>query len=125
MPKFFRVDRIVAMTEHRERFTLERKYDFDEGDLREKNQFLFPGKTEKIRFSFSGLSVQAILDRLLTAKVVEQNGNTSMIEAEVNHGRGIVMYLLSQGAWVKVLSPQSLVEEMQEELRQMCSAYDI
>ncbi len=35
------------------------------------------------------------------------------------------MYLLSQGAWVKVLSPQSLVEEMQEELRQMCSAYDI
>jgi len=115
----------VAMTEHRERFTLERKYDFDEGDLREKNQFLFPGKTEKIRFSFSGLSVQAILDRLPTAKVVEQNGNTSMIEAEVNHGRGIVMYLLSQGAWVKVLSPQSLVEEMQEELRQMCSAYDI
>ena len=99
--------------------------DFDEGDLREKNQFLFPGKTEKIRFSFSGLSVQAILDRLPTAKVVEQNGNTSMIEAEVNHGRGIVMYLLSQGAWVKVLSPQSLVEEMQEELRQMCSAYDI
>ena len=145
LPKFFRVDRIVAMTEHRERFTLERKYDFDEvalvkvilsftlerkydfdeGDLREKNQFLFPGKTEKIRFSFSGLSVQAILDRLPTAKVVEQNGNTSMIEAEVNHGRGIVMYLLSQGAWVKVLSPQSLVEEMQEELRQMCSAYDI
>ena len=125
LPKFFRVDRIVAMTEQRERFTLERKYDFDEGDLREKNQFLFPGKTEKIRFSFSGLSVQAILDRLPTAKVVEQNGNTSMIEAEVNHGRGIVMYLLSQGAWVKVLSPQSLVEEMQEELRQMCSAYDI
>ena len=125
LPKFFRVDRIVAMTEHRERFTLERKYDFDEGDLREKNQFLFPGKTEKIRFSFSGLSVQAILDRLPTAKVVEQNGNTSKIEAEVNHGRGIVMYLLSQGAWVKVLSPQSLVEEMQEELRQMCSAYDI
>ena len=68
--------------------------------------------------------MQAILDRLPTAKVVEQNGNTSMIEAEVNHGRGIVMYLLSQGAWGKVLSPQSLVEEMQEELRQMCSAYD-
>ena len=61
----------------------------------------------------------------VSAKVVEQNGNTSMIEAEVNHGRGIVMYLLSQGAWVKVLSPQSLVEEMQEELLQMCSAYDI
>ena len=124
LPKFFRADRIVSMTEHQEHFTLERKYDFDEGDLREKNQFLFPGKTERIRFAFSGLSVQAILDRLPTAKVVEQNGRTSIIEAEVNHGRGIIMYLLSQGAWGKVLSPQSLVDEMQEELHQMLALYE-
>ena len=42
LPKFFRADRIVSMTEHQEHFTLERKYDFDEGDLREKNQFFVP-----------------------------------------------------------------------------------
>lgn len=121
--KYFRVDRISAMMEHRENFQLDRKYDFDEGDLREKNQFMFPGENIKIRFAFSGLSVQAILDRLPTAKIVEKNGNTSIIEAEVNHGRGIIMYLLSQGSWVKVLSPQSLVEEMQEELEKMQSYY--
>ena len=34
------------------------------------------------------------------------------------------MYLLSQGAWVKVLSPQSLVDEMQEELHQMLALYE-
>lgn len=121
--KYFRVDRIVSIVTHRERFSLKREYDFDEGDLREKNQFMFPGKTEKIRFSFSGLSVQAILDRLPTAKVVEKNGKESIIEAEVNHGRGIIMYLLSQGAWVKVLSPQSLVDEIREELQKMQSFY--
>lgn len=121
--KYFRVDRISAMMEHRENFQLDRKYDFDEGDLREKNQFMFPGENIKIRFAFSGLSVQAILDRLPTAKIVEKNGNTSIIEAEVNHGRGIIMYLLSQGSWVKVLSPQSLVEEMQEELEKMQAYY--
>ena len=121
--KYFRVDRISAMMEHRENFQLDRKYDFDEGDLREKNQFMFPGENIKIRFAFSGLSVQAILDRLPTAKIVEKNGNTSIIEAEVNHGRGIIMYLLSQGSWVKVLSPQSLVEEMQKELEKMQSYY--
>ena len=119
--KYFRVDRISAMKEHRENFQLDRKYDFDEGDLREKNQFMFPGENIKIRFAFSGLSVQAILDRLPTAKIVEKNGNTSLIEAEVNHGRGSLMYLLSQGSWVKVLSPQSLVEEMQKELEKMQS----
>lgn len=121
--KYFRVDRISAITEHREKFHLDRKYDFDEGDLREKNQFMFPGETVKIRFAFSGLSLQAILDRLPTAKVVDKNGNTSIIEAEVNHGRGIIMYLLSQGSWVKVLSPQRLVDEMQEELEKMRTYY--
>lgn len=122
-PIYFRIDRILAITEHRENFQLERKYDFDEGDLREKNQFMFPSETVKIRFEFSGLSLQAILDRLPTAKVVEKNGNTSIIEAEVNHGRGIVMYLLSQGSWVKVLSPQSLVDEMKEEIEKIKSYY--
>lgn len=122
-PIYFRIDRISAITEHRESFHLEREYDFDEGDLREKNQFMFPGETVRIRFEFSGLSLQAILDRLPTAKVVEKNGNTSIIEAEVNHGRGIIMYLLSQGSWVKVLSPQSLVDEMKEEIAKMQTYY--
>lgn len=122
-PIYFRIDRISAITEHRESFQLDRKYDFDEGNLREKNQFMFPGETVKIRFEFSGLSLQAILDRLPTAKVVEKNGNTSIIEAEVNHGRGIIMYLLSQGSWVKVLSPQSLVDEMKEEISKIQDYY--
>lgn len=124
-PVYFRIDRISAIMRHHENFYLEREYDFDEGDLREKNQFMFPGETIRIRFEFSGLSLQAILDRLPTAKVVEKNGNVSIIEAEVNHGRGIVMYLLSQGSWVKVLSPQSLVDEMKEELDKMISYYKV
>lgn len=124
-PIYFRIDRISSITEHRENFHLERDYDFDEGDLREKNQFMFPGETVRIRFEFSGLSLQAILDRLPTAKVVEKNGNVSIIEAEVNHGRGIIMYLLSQGSWVKVLSPQSLVDEMKEEIEKMQNHYNM
>lgn len=56
-PRYFRVDRISAITEHRERFELDKKHDFDEGDLREKNQFMFPGENIKVRFEFSGLSV--------------------------------------------------------------------
>ena len=91
--------------------------------MREKNQFMFPGKTEKIRFSFSGLSVQAIPRPSTNCKSSGEERKESIIEAEVNHGRGIIMYLLSQGAWVKVLSPQSLVDEMREELQKMQSFY--
>lgn len=36
----------------------------------------------------------------------------SVITVEVNYGRGIIMYLLSQGSWVKVLEPKPLTEDM-------------
>ena len=119
----FRIDRITAITEHREHFQLDKKYDFDEGELREKNQFMFPGENIRIRFEFSGPSLQAILDRLPTAKVIEKNGNVSTIEAEVNYGRGIIMYLLSQGAWIKVLSPDCLIQDMKDEIEKMRNQY--
>jgi len=123
-PVYYRIDRISSIMENREKFVLDREHDFDEGDLREKNQFMFPGENIKICFEFSGLSLQAILDRLPTAKVVEKkDGRVSVIEAEVNNGRGILMYLLSQGAWVKVISPPSLVENMKNEIKKMNSLY--
>lgn len=122
-PIYFRIDRISAITEHREKFQLERKYDFDEGDLREKNQFMFPGDNIKIKFEFTGLSVQAVLDRLPTAKIIEKDSNKYIIEAEVNYGRGIIMYLLSQGAWVKVLSPAPLIDDIRAELDKIHNYY--
>lgn len=121
--KYFRADRISSITEHREIFRLEKKYDFDEGDLREKNQFMFPGENIKIRFEFSGPSLQAVLDRLPTAKVVGKNGNKCIVEAEVNYGRGIIMYLLSQGSWIKVLSPSPLIDDIKAELDKMYQYY--
>lgn len=124
-PVYYRIDRISSIMENREKFVLDREHDFDEGDLREKNQFMFPGENIRICFEFSGLSLQAILDRLPTAKVVEKkDGGVNVIEAEVNNGRGILMYLLSQGAWVKVISPPSLVEDMKNEIRKMKSLYE-
>lgn len=122
--RYFRVDRIKNIVEHRENFQLDREHSFDEGDLREKNQFMFPGDNVRITFEFSGLSLQAVLDRLPTAKVIEQNGTKSVITAEVNYGRGIIMYLLSQGSWVKVLEPKPLVEDMLAEIGAMKMRYE-
>lgn len=39
------------------------------------------------------------------------------------HGTGIKMTLLSQGSWVKVLSPQLFVDEMKEEVEKMMERY--
>lgn len=121
-PVYFRVDRITSIVEHRQHFEVPRKYDFDEGALRKKIQFMFPGKCRTIRFEFSGPSLQAILDRLPTAVVLDISGGKALVEAEV-YGAGIMMFLLSQGSWVKVLSPDDFVEEYKAELEKMRELY--
>ena len=121
-PKYFRADRITEVTIHRDlQGTLE-SYDFDEGELREQIQFMFPGKLRKITFEFTGPSVQAILDRLPTAKILKYENNCYTIEADV-YGDGIKMYLLSQGSWVKVIGPDEFVSEMREEIEKMRNHY--
>ena len=122
--KYFRIDRIRYIRENREFFKDDRKYQFNEGMFRKQNQFMFPGDVVKIEFEFTGLSVQAVLDRIPSARVIRKKGRTSVITAEVNYGRGLIMYLLSQGAWIKVLSPQRLIDDMKEEIETMKSLYD-
>lgn len=122
IPYYFRIDRIVDMVAHRESFELTRNQNFDEGLLRKRSQFMWPGPLRKIRFEFTGPSVQAILDRIPTARVVEKKNGVYTLEAEV-YGDGIKMFLLSQGSWVKVLAPQEFVTEMKDEITKMQGLY--
>ena len=121
--KYFRIDRIKHIRENREFFKDDKKYRFNEGNFRKKNQFMFPGEVVRIEFEFTGLSVQAVLDRIPTARVIRKKGRTSVISAEVNYGRGLLMYLLSQGSWIKVLSPQMLIDDMKQEIENMKLLY--
>lgn len=122
IPLYFRVDRIKHVTEHRKKFTTEEAPGFDEGLLRQRSLFMWPGKLRTIRFEFTGPSVQAVLDKLPTAKIIERNNGKYLIEAET-YGDGIKMWLLSQGAWVKVIGPDDFVDEMKLELKQMLAHY--
>ena len=138
-PRYFRVDRITNVIEHRKRAAAEalpdfdkgdyRKRteqvppDFDEGELRRHNQYMFYGKLRQIRFWYTGPSVQAILDKLPTAKIIERGRGKYLLEAEV-HGDGIKMFLLSQGAWVQVVAPEEFVAEMQSEIARMAGLYE-
>jgi predicted DNA-binding transcriptional regulator YafY len=121
-PRYFRVDRITGIVEHRQTFDTAKIPDFDEGLLRKRCQFMFYGKLRKIRFEYTGPSLQAILDRLPTARIIDRKRNTHTVEAEV-HGDGIKMFLLSQGAWVKVIGPADFVREMKAEIEKMRGMY--
>lgn len=83
---------------------------------------MWPGELRTVRFYFSGPSLQAVLDKLPTAKVIERSNGRYVIEAEV-YGDGIKMWLLSQGSWVQVIAPEEFVAEMQAEIAQMYRLY--
>ena len=83
---------------------------------------MWPGKERTIRFEFSGPSVQAVLDKLPTARVIDRSGGKYLLEAEV-YGDGIKMWLLSQGGHIKVISPDDFVEEMKKEIESIYSSY--
>lgn len=121
-PLYFRVDRIKYITEHRQKFTANEVCEVDEGLLRERSLFMWSGKLRTIRFEFTGPSVQAVLDKLPTAKIIERNRRKYVIEADV-YGDGIRMWLLSQGSWVKVIAPDEFVDEMLSEIEKMRSNY--
>jgi len=124
-PYYFRIDRIKEVTEHRKSFAKEDIPEFDEGMLRKRSLFMWPGKLRTIRFEFGGPSVQAVLDKLPTAKIIERLGeNKYLIEAEV-YGDGIKMWLLSQGSWVKVISPNDFVEEIKKEVEALSQIYGL
>ena len=123
-PLYYRVDRITNVIVHRKNFDIPKEYYFDEGELKEKIHFMTYGELRKIKFEFTGLSVQAILDKIPTAKVIENDGKKSIIVADA-YGDGIKYFLLSQGSWIKVLEPESFVREMREELEKMCENYKL
>lgn len=121
-PLYFRADRIKHITAHRKTFTTDDAPEYDEGLLQQRSLLMWPGKLRTIRFEFSGPSVQAVLDKLPTAKIINCSEGKYLIEAEV-YGDGIKMWLLSQGAWVKVIAPDEFVVVIKEMLQKTISQY--
>ncbi len=121
-PTIYRVDRIVCYEVTEERFKLDYATRFEEGEFRKRVQFMHPGELMKITFRFWGPSLQAILDRLPTAKVIGKDGQAFIIEAEV-YGRGIKMWLLSQAQFLEVMKPKEFREEMRKTIEEMLGNY--
>ena len=121
-PAIFRLDRIRSFKELGEKFRIPYTDRFEEGEFRKRVQFMFPGDLIKLQFRYTGRNVEAILDRLPTARIVSENKNGTVVEAEV-YGKGILMWLLSQGTAVEVLKPASLREEMKQKLQEMLMKY--
>lgn len=100
-PIVFRIDRIADMKETGETFSVPYRERFNDGEFRKRIQFMYSGKLKKVTFEYSGV-LEAILDRLPTAKIIKKDKNVYTITAE-SYGDGIDMWLRSQGDKAKIL----------------------
>lgn len=101
-PTIYRIDRIKDITITDEKFYIPYTDKFLEGEFRKRIQFMFGGKLQKTRFMYSGWSIESVLDRLPTAKVIKEENGVYTIEAET-FGNGIEMWLRSQGEYIKLI----------------------
>ncbi|RRD95852.1 WYL domain-containing transcriptional regulator [Clostridiales bacterium COT073_COT-073] len=101
-PTIYRIDRIKELKVLDEKFHIPYSSRFEEGEFRKRIQFMYGGKLQKIKFIYSGPNVEAVLDRLPTAEILEEKDGTYTIKAET-FGTGIDMWLRSQGEYVRVI----------------------
>lgn len=100
-PTIYRIDRIRSFQVLEEHFQVPYRNRFEEGEFRKRVQFMYGGRLERIRFRYTGPSLEAVLDRLPTAEVAAQDESGWTISAEV-FGTGIEMWLRSQGEYVQL-----------------------
>lgn len=99
-PTIYRIDRIKNLKVLEEKFHIPYKDKFEEGEFRKRIQFMYGGKLQKIKFRYKGNSIEAVLDRLPTAQIINEENGVYTIAAEV-FGKGIDMWLRSQGDFIE------------------------
>lgn len=101
-PTIYRIDRIKSLKMLDERFYIPYSNRFEEGEFRKRIQFMYGGKLQKVKFRYMGPDIDAILDRLPTAQILDEDNGTYTVSAEV-FGTGIDMWLRSQGTYVELI----------------------
>lgn len=100
-PIIYRIDRMENLKFTGEKFSIPYRDRFSDGEFRKRIQFMYSGDLKRVTFEYSGV-LEAILDRLPTAKVINEKDGVYTITAE-SYGDGIYMWLRSQGDLVKIL----------------------
>lgn len=106
-PAIYRIDRINSYEIQNRHFSVPYKDRFEEGEFRKRIQFMYGGELQRLIFEYSGKSVEAILDRLPTARIMSHENEKYTIKAEV-FGTGIDIWLRSQGDSIKVISRKNI-----------------
>ncbi|WP_442486245.1 helix-turn-helix transcriptional regulator [Fusobacterium necrophorum] len=98
-PTIYRVDRILKFEVLKEKFTnIYYNNRFQEGKFRKQIHLMTGGKLRKVEFFYKGTSIEAVLDKIPTAKIMKKSEQGYWIAAEV-FGNGF-------DRWLKILGDE-------------------
>ena len=119
----FRIDRIKNFKILNEKFFVPYGNHFEDGQYRKYIQFMQGGDLQTIEFKFWGKSVEAIFDRIPTAQIIDEKDGVITIKAQT-YGKGVLMWLLSQGDKVEVTKPEQFRNEVKEIVNNLYNIYN-
>lgn len=101
-PTIYRIDRLQNVKVLAEHFNIPYSEKFEEQKFRNSTPLMLGGDIHRLKFWYSGPSLEAILDRIPTAKVIRQEDRRWLLSAEVS-GNGAEIWLRGQGNNIEML----------------------
>lgn len=102
-PTIYRIDRLKNIEVLDEHFVVPYADRFEEGEFRKRVQFMYGGRLRKIKLKCQKQSLEAVLDRFPTAKVIKADMESVLVSAEV-FGDGVDMWLRGQEKMIRIVS---------------------
>ncbi|QKS70366.1 WYL domain-containing protein [Paenalkalicoccus suaedae] len=116
--KHFRIDRMVNVEMTEECF--KRDPHFSVEKYVENRINMFSGKKQSIELSFASEWIRIVIDQFGTQADIRKHGDGSYhLYAESVVGKGLVRWILSNGANIKVIHPVKLRDMVQSEINKM------
>lgn len=101
-PTIYRIDRFIEIQILQEHFSIPYTERFEEGEFRKRVQFMHGGKLKKVRLCCKKQALEAVLDKLPTAEVLQIKDDEYVVQAEV-FGDGIDIWINGQGERIQLL----------------------
>ena len=94
-PTIYRIDRIQDVKVLDEHFNIPYSEKFEEQRFRDSDPLMFGGDMHRLKFWYSGPSLEAVLDKIPTTRVIKEEDGRWLLSAEVI-GNGAEMWLRGQ-----------------------------
>lgn len=121
----YRLDQFIDIKPSKnEKILLEYSKKLEDGVLKNKTFLLMGGR--EITYTFRWWAfLNTALDKLPNSKVIKEMPDGSVIIQATSYEEGAIMWILSQGTRIQVLTPPTLVNAVKEELTKNLAMYQM